>query len=320
MELKHALERYGTLSAALENEETLQHAITLDPLIPDPKFSPEEPVEIDPTLWAQKDLYKLFPEYQGTRIKAFFMDMTPEEARARGYVTGELKEEQVLALTQRETFSQTIYKKQGIHRDELTDISFDVVGFMWKEMRDNLELLKSKACIQDMSASGVDPTKIRPIIDEPAPFTHQRTVSATAGTADRLVGYTEAISDIKVSGMKVAIITKKLMDDFHLLTRATDEKWMFNKPMTVAQLAAILGVGKIVIWDEVNGLGGEQKAMLTFVPSAYRLSHNTGPNQTGQVTTFEKFDIDYNKFKYLIEERLGFATVRFNSAVFVKEV
>ena len=71
-----------------------------------------------------------------SRIKSMFADITADEARARGYMKGKLKKEEVFGLLKRTTTPTTIYKKQKLDRDDVIDITdFDVVAWLKSEMR-----------------------------------------------------------------------------------------------------------------------------------------------------------------------------------------
>lgn len=261
-----------------------------------------------------------------SRIKKVWADLTPDAARAKGYITGSQKVEQVFALLKRETTPTTIYKKQKLDRDDVSDIvDFNVVTWMWREMRFMLdEEVARAALVGDGRVFGtdddaVDPSKIRPIYGDDPLFVHYLTLAAT------VTDYLDIIDAIQVArvnykgtGLPTFYTTNAVLTGMLLLKDTTNRRIY----KSIQELAADLRVADIV---EVEVMEGVQRDNTSPVFTANLLGimvnprdYTYGADKGGQIATFEDFDIDYNQQKYLIETRLSGSLLNPKSALVVE--
>ena len=260
-----------------------------------------------------------------SRLKKVWADLTPDAARAKGYITGTQKVEQVFALLKRTTEPTTIYKKQKLDRDDITD--FNVVTWMWKEMRFMLdEEVARAALVGDGRTFGtdddaIDPTKIRPIYGDNPLFVHYLTLAA--GVTDYL-DIIDAIQTARVNykgtGTPTLFTTNAILTGMLLLRDTTDRRIY----RSVSELAADLRVADIVEVEVLEGVQRTDDTPVTgFTADLLAIMVNPrdytyGSDKGGQVSTFEDFDIDYNQNKYLIETRLSGSLLNPKSALVVE--
>jgi hypothetical protein len=251
-----------------------------------------------------------------SRIKSIYADIREDEARARGYLKGKLKKEEVFSLLKRTTDPQTIYKKQKMDRDDVVDITdFDVVSWIKGEMRLKLDEELARAILvgDGRLASDDDHIQenhIRPIINDAELFTIQKTVTPASGESEAHALIDAAIrsrSDYKGSGNPIMFTTEATLADMLLLEDTTGRRIYKD----VTELATALRVSRIVTFP--------------YMPSdiyAFYLNlndYNVGADKGGSVNMFEDFDIDYNQQKYLIETRCSGAMIKPFSAVVLKK-
>lgn len=245
------------------------------------------------------------------RIKNRIADFTEDDARARGYIKGDEKIEQIFKVLSRETLPQTVYKKQKLDRDDLVDIvDFDVVSFINKEMRMMLYEELARAVVvgdgrQVTDRSKIKEENIRPIIKDDDFYTIKKTSPSVADFIETVI---MAKAEYKGSGNPSIFADPVLVAKLRLL-KATDGRFLFGDIPTVESIAARLGVKAIV---ETSFLTNGDSVMVNL--SDYTL----GATKGGQVTTFDDFDIDFNQHKYLIETRLSGALTMPKSAIYIK--
>lgn len=249
-----------------------------------------------------------------TRIRTVVADMTPEEARAKGYVKGNAKAEQVFGWLKRETDATTIYKKQGIDRDDLIDITdFDVVAFFWTEMRGKLmEALAEAILIGDgrsaLHADKISEERIRPIASDIDFYAPKVTLPSNADPRDIVKSIIRSRKEYRGSGNPALFTTTDFITDL-LLIEDRNQRRVYE---TMDALKSALRVSDIV---EVEYFNQDP----TVVGIIVNLSDYTvGTNKGGEITKFEDFDIDYNKYKYLIETRVSGALTKPKSAIVIK--
>jgi hypothetical protein len=247
-----------------------------------------------------------------SRIKKIWADLTPDAARAKGYIKGNQKIEQVFALLKRSTEPTTIYKKQKLDRDDIIDITdFNVVTWMWKEMRFMLdEEVARAALVGDGRVYGtdddaIDPSKIRPIYgDEDLFVEYLQLENTVTDPLDIIDAILQARINYKGSGTPNLYTTNAFLTQL-LLVRDTTNRRLYR---TVAELAAELRVGEIVEVEILNGVtredGDDNEWELLGIIVNPR-DYTYGADKGGSIATFEDFDIDYNQNKYLIETRLS---------------
>lgn len=250
-----------------------------------------------------------------SRIKKIWADLTPEAARAKGYITGTEKVEQVFAVLKRVTEPTTVYKKQKLDRDDIVDITdFDVVAWMWKEMRFMLEEEVARAgLIGDGRQFGVDddainPEKIRPIYGDSSVFVHYLTLPATMTEWTAVIDAIQtARVNYKGTGMPNLYVPNTVLNGM-LLVRDTQKRRIYR---TVEELASELRVNEIIEVEPMEGLqrdtnpgaGTAMANLLGIMVNPYDYTY--GSDKGGQMNTFSDFDIDFNQEKYLIETRVS---------------
>lgn len=261
-----------------------------------------------------------------SRLKKVWADLTPDAARAKGYITGTEKVEQVFALLKRTTEPTTVYKKQKLDRDDIVDITdFDVVAWMWREMRFMLnEEVARAALVGDGRVFGtdddaIDPSKIRPIYGDASLFVHYLTLEST------VTDYMDIIDAIQVArvnykgtGTPNLYTTNAVLTGMLLLRDGMDRRLY----RSVSEVAADLRVADII---EVEVLEGVQRDNASPVFTADLLGimvnprdYTYGTDKGGQIATFDDFDIDFNQFKYLIETRLSGSLLNPRSALVIE--
>ena len=245
-----------------------------------------------------------------SRVKSMAADLTEEDARAKGYIKGNFKKEQVFSLLKRSTTPTTVYKKQKMDRDDVADITgFDVIAWLKQEMRVKLnEELARAYLIGDGRLSSSDDKinegNIRPIYNDDDLFTIKVQVETAAGddTATKLdkmmTAVLKARKNYKGAGNPTFYTTDDTLIDLLLLKDKIGHRLYKNE----AEVAQALRVKEIVTVPQMEGmtgkLGGE------FVGIIVNLADYTvGADKGGAVNMFDDFDIDYNQQKYLIETR-----------------
>jgi hypothetical protein len=251
-----------------------------------------------------------------SRIKSLSADLTHEEARAKGYVKGDLKKEQFFTLATRETTPKTIYKKQKLDRDDIIDITdFDVVAWLWVEMRFMLREEVARAILvgdgrEIDDPDKIDETKIRPIVFDDPFYTDVVTVPANVGSVDLIEAALRARNNYKGTS-PTAYMTNAVMVDM-LLAKDSLQRRFYN---TKADLAAGLGVSEIVEVPVLEGVTRDGAELLMIITNLS--DYGVGSTRGGEITTFDDFDIDYNQYKYLIETRMSGALLQHKRAQIV---
>ena len=303
-----------TLQQAFRNnEEVLQHGITdIEMLFPDAHNITNEPVMIVDRRTGAADIVNATKKSPFSRIKTVFADFTEDEARARGYIKGKEKLEQVFGLLKRETTPQTIYKKQKLDRDDIIDITdFDIVRFMAKEMRFMLIEELGRAVLVGDGRLTSDPShikhdKIRPIISDDNFYTLKGKFKSAATFVESAI---LAMADYEGSGIPTCYIDPTLLTRVKLL-KGTDGRFLLGHIPSDTEVAAMLGVSSI----KATTLMKDKGALIVNLDD-YTLGSTAG----GQITNFNQFDIDFNQEKFLIETRLCGALTLPKSAVYLKE-
>lgn len=249
-----------------------------------------------------------------SRIKSIVADITADEARAKGYVTGNLKKEEIIKLLRRKTTPTTIYKKQKLDRDDVVDITdLDVVAWLKVEMRFMLDEEIARAILLgDGRASDdedkIDEDSIRPIAKDDAMYAYSVTLPSNASVADRIEALIRARSNYRGTGQPVFFTTLPFLTDI-LLEKDKMGRRIYNG---IDAVAAELMVSKVVTVEVM-----EQEAQVVGI--FVNLSDYTiGADKGGEVNMFDDFDIDYNQLKYLMETRISGALTKPRAAVVVK--
>lgn len=259
------------------------------------------------------------------RIKTILADLTVEEARAKGYVTGSLKKEEVIPLLRRVTTPTTIYKKQKLDRDDMVDITdFDVVVWLKNEMRGMLnEELARAILIGDGRIVGdedkINAENVRPIaFDNGDVFVHRAAVYPSTKIDNIIDEFIRIRKYYKGSGSPTLYTSTDLLTEMLLVKDKMGRRVYSN----ITELAAVLRVSKIVevevMNDAVRMVGDVEHEILGIVVNLK--DYTIGADKGGQVAMFDDFDIDYNQYKYLIETRVSGALNKPKSALIIERV
>ena len=335
------VKRYGTLK-----ESCLQHGIEdlrvegtetygvkgISALFPDAKN-----VTTTPEFIARDDAW-VSEVLNGThhtpfsRIKSLFADITEDEARAKGYIKGKKKKDEVFGLLKRTTTPVTVYKKQKFDRDDMIDIvDFYVVSWIRGEMRVMLNEELARAILvgdgrNPSSDDKISESNIRPIWTDDSLFTIKAFVQVGAGmTADaRAKAFEQAAirarNDYKGSGNPVMFTSDEVLTDL-LLREDTTGRRIYA---SITELATALLVKKIVTVPVMRNLtrtdsdDGKVHTLMGIVVDLK--DYNVGADKGGAVSMFDDFDIDYNAQKYLIETRCSGALIKPYSAIAIEAV
>ncbi len=260
-----------------------------------------------------------------SRVKTIFADITEDEARAKGYIKGNRKVDEVFSLLKRETTPTTVYKKQTIDRDDIIDITdFSVIEFIKQEMRVMFDEECARAILVGDGRNGLNPdkikeTNIRPIWTDDDLFTVKRAIAITAATtadtkAEMFIdNVVRSLKLYRGSGAPTMFITSDLLCDC-LLLKDTTKRRIYN---SVADLQTALRVNKIVevpVFDGLYRIDGTDTKYLGAI--LVNLSdYVVGRDRGGALSMFDDFDIDFNKQKYLMESRFSGALVKPYSAI-----
>jgi HK97 family phage prohead protease len=315
------VKRYGSLRDAV-----LAHGIeNIDYLFPDAKNVTNTPQFIQRDMgWVQK-VMKSVHHTPFSRIKSIFADITEEDARAKGYIKGNLKKDEVFSLLKRTTTPTTIYKKQKLDRDDVVDIvDFDVVAWLKSEMRLMLdEEIARAALVGDGRLSSSDDKineqNIRPIWTDADLYTIKApvTVAANATADEKAKAFIRAAiksrKNYKGSGEPTLYTTEDVLTDC-LLMEDTTGRIIYD---SVSKLATALRVKEIVTVPVMENLSrvdnGTTYNLMGIIVNL--IDYNIGADKGGAVNMFDDFDIDYNAQKYLIETRCSGALIKPYSAI-----
>lgn len=256
-----------------------------------------------------------------SRIKSQYANITEDDARARGYMKGNPKKEEVFTLLKRTTDPQTVYKKQKLDKDDITDITdFDVVAWIKSEMRIMLDEELARAyLIGDGRASDSDDKikedHIRPIAKDADLFNIKVNITVDANAKPGVMAKTfidEVIRNRKYykgSGNPKLFTTADMLTEMLLLEDGIGHKLY----KSVSELATALRVSDIV---EVEVMEGQKINGRDLVGIIVNLAdYNVGADKGGSIDMFDDFDIDYNQYKYLIETRCSGALIKPFSAM-----
>ena len=301
-----------TLKEAIaeHQDEILSHGITnIEKLFPDAQYVGDKPYVYADQHTAYEQILAKVKKVPFARLKNLIADFTEDDARALGYKKGDKKIDQVFKLYGRETYPQTIYKKQSYDRDDVIDITeIDLINFTKMEMRMMLNRELARAIIvgdgrKEGSNHKIKEDKIRPIIKDDEFYTIKKKFKDT----DDIIGVViKAMSEYRGSGTPDLYMHPNLIADLRLL-KAVDGRFLFGDIPSKDAIAARLGVASIIPTTFL-----EEDAFLICNLNDYSL----GANKGGQVTTFDDFDIDFNKLKYLIETRCSGSLMTPKSAIY----
>lgn len=253
-----------------------------------------------------------------SRIRSWSADITFQEARAKGYIKGDLKKEEFFRIARRITTPQTIYKKQKLDRDDILDITeFDVVQWLQTEMRLMLDEELARAILIGDGRDVDDPDKIdtsnvRPIYGDDAMYTTLVSVDdgAITTSADAIVdSVVKAMRFYRGSGGPTLYTTRVWLAKL-LLAKDTLGRRLYP---TLQDLSAALGVSGVVPCEALE----DEPDLIGIVVNLS--DYTVGADRGGQVSMFDFFDIDYNQFKYLMETRVSGAMTKYRGALAITQ-
>ena len=266
-----------------------------------------------------------------SRIKSMFANITEDEARAKGYIKGKLKKEEVFTLLKRTTTPTTIYKKQKLDRDDIIDITdFDVVAWIKSEMRMMLDEEIARAILVGdgrltSDDDHISETNIRPIWKDDDLYTIKTkiTVGASATDDDKAKAVIKAAvksrKNYKGSGNPVLYTTEDFLTNC-LLLEDTQGYRLYKSEQDVATAMRVSRIVTVPVMENLTRTDSESKER-TLVGIIVNLNdYNVGADKGGAVNMFDDFDIDYNQQKYLMETRCSGALIKPYSAIALEMV
>lgn len=332
--LAHGYDSMVDAYAAYEDHGTLKHTddagtygiTNIGYLFPDHKTTTNSPAFIKrDTEWVSK-VFGGAKHVPFSRIKTIMADVTEDEARARGYIKGNEKKDEVITLLKRTTDPQTVYKKQKLDRDDIVDITdFDAIIWLRAEMRMMLEEEAARAQLVGDGRSSASEDKIkedhiRPIATDDPLYTVPIVIPENHTTAQVIDQIILGRKKYKGSGTPSFFTTPDINGDMLLLKDTTGRR-LYN---TEADLAAGIRAKEIV---EVPVM--ENKTVIVTAPTTQETGvqkrligimvnmsdYSVGADKGGAITMFDDFDIDFNQYKYLIETRFSGALTMPYSAI-----
>lgn len=316
-------QRRGSLKEAVE-DYALKHGIdNIDTLFPEVKTITSTPDFISRRVEWVNGVLSGTRKTPFTRIKSLVADITFEEARAKGYIKGNLKKEEFFAASRRVTTPTTIYKKQKLDRDDILDITdFNVVTWLQAEMRLMLDeelaraiLVGDGRAVDDEDkikdpAGAAEGAGIRAIVNDDELYAATVTVADNAEPNAIIDEVASSMRFYRGSGSPTFFTTLPVLTSW-LLVRDTLGRRIYN---TASDVASAMGVSNIVAVEAM-----EDDAYADLIGIIVNLNDYTiGTDQGGEVNFFDFFDIDYNQYKYLLETRCSGALIKPRSALVLR--
>lgn len=318
-------------------ESFLAHAVgtygidAIDTLFPEPKSmnTPPEFIKRD-TNWVAGVINGVH-HTPFSRIKSMFANITEDEARAKGYIKGKLKKEEVFTLLKRTTTPTTIYKKQKLDRDDIIDITdFDVVAWIKSEMRMMLDEEIARAILVGdgrltSDDDHISETNIRPIWKDDDLYTIKTkiTVDASATDDDKAKAVIKAAvksrKNYKGSGNPVLYTTEDFLTNC-LLLEDTQGYRLYKSEQDVATAMRVSRIVTVPVMENLSRTDSESKTRNLVGIIVNLNDYNVGADKGGAVNMFDDFDIDYNQQKYLMETRCSGALIKPYSAIALEMV
>ena len=322
MDIISDAKRYGSMKDSFLAHTQNYGIENVDFLFPDPENVNMPPTFIERDMtWVQKVMSGVH-HTPFSRIKSLFADITADEARAKGYIKGKMKKEEVFSLLKRTTTPTTIYKKQKMDRDDVVDITdFDVIAWLKKEMRLLLDEEIARAILigdgrLSSSDDKINETNIRPILTDEDLYTVKAdiTVATNATGSEKAKAFIDEVirsrKDYKGSGNPTLFTTEDMVTECLLLEDSMGHKLYKSE----AELATTLRVKEIVTVEVMEGVQDKNSHDVAGI-IVNLADYNVGADKGGAVNMFDDFDIDYNQQKYLIETRCSGALIKPYSAI-----
>ena len=247
------------------------------------------------------------------KVRMQFADITADEARAKGYIKGKYKKEEVFKLLKRVVSGTMIYKKQKFDRQDIIDADFDIIPWVKQEMNVKFDEEKARAYLfgdgrDSADEDKVDETKIIPIVADEDLFTIKKVVTPEQGESTEHAIISAAVlaqDDYQGSGNLIGFFEQKQVSRMLLM----EDQFGHRLYKTINELATAMGISRIV------------KVPAGICPQYFYgllvdlRDYNVGQKNAGKKSFFDDFDIDYNQQKYLMEEQQSGALTRPYSAI-----
>lgn len=314
--------RYGSMKDSFMAHAAEYGIESIDMLFPEPKTMNNPPEFISREMsWVGKVMNGVH-HTPFSRIKSVFADITEDDARARGYIKGNLKKDEVFTLLKRTTTPTTIYKKQKLDRDDAIDITdFDVIAWLKSEMRMMLDEELARAILigdgrLSSSDDKINEGNIRPIVSDADLYTIKKkvTVKTSATDPEKAKAFirmaVKSRKEYKGSGSPTLFTTEDWLTECLLLEDTTGRRLYADENA----LRSAMRVSSIVTVPVMEGVKGPSSGDLMGIIVNLN-DYNVGADKGGAVNMFDDFDIDYNQMKYLIETRCSGALIKPYSAI-----
>ena len=329
----------GSLKAAVDQayeEGVLEHAEgdyginNIDYLFPDAKAMTTEPELIKRDMGWVDDVFNGVHRTPFKRVKSVFADITEDEARAKGYIKGKFKKEEVFTLLKRTTDPQTIYKKQKLDKDDLEDLedNFNVLPWIKNEMNMMFREEVARAILigdgrPSSSDDKIQENHIRPIYNDEDLFTVKVPVEVKSGATEDEVAralikaMVKARKQYKGTGNPTFFTTEDYLTDCLLIENTLGERLYKSE----AEVATAMRASKITTVEPMENktISITNEGRSTSYPLMGVLvnltDYNVGAKNGGKTDFFEDFDIDFNQQKYLYEARMSGALKKPFSAI-----
>ena len=259
-----------------------------------------------------------------SRIKSLFADITEDEARAKGYIKGKQKLEEVFPVMRRVTTPQTIYKKQKLDHDDILDITdFDVVAWLRAEMRIMLEEEIARAILigdgRTVTAEDkINENNIRPIWTDDPFYSYKLQLPANASNSDIADAFVKSRIYYEGSGRPECFTSPELATEL-MLEKDKDGYRMYKTETELRDALRVSAINEVPLFYNkirTDTTTGKQYELLAIVVNLN--DYSVGADKGGEITNFDDFDIDYNQYKYLIETRISGALTAYHGAIVIE--
>ena len=259
-----------------------------------------------------------------SRVRTRIADLTHDEARAKGYITGNRKKEEIIPLMKRVTEPTTVYKKQKIDRDDMVDITdFDVVVWLRREMREMLNEELARAILigdgRDVSDEDkINEQNIRPIANDDGDiFVHRVLIAPDRATDEIIDDIIRSKRHYRGSGAPKFYASPDLITEM-LLIKDKNLRRIYANNTELAQTLRVNSIEEVEVMDGATRTHGDDVYEILGIIVNLK-DYTVGANKGGEVNLFDDFDIDYNQHKYLIETRCSGALTRPKSAIVIEK-
>jgi HK97 family phage prohead protease len=315
--------RVGSLKEAVETY-ALKHGIEdIDVLFPEVR-----PIDATPQFDTRRiewvaEVLSSCSKTPFTRIKSLFADITVDEARAKGYIKGNMKKEEFFGVAKRVTTPATVYKKQKLDRDDILDITdFDVVAWLKAEMRLMLNEELARAILLGDGRDVADEDKIRDpmgaaegagirsVLNDHELYVHQATVDLSGGDpSDFIDAVVTNMQFYKGTGAPDLYTTLPRLTQL-MLAKDTLGRRLYPNLSELTSAMGVVEINTVQVMEDIPDLIGILVNLNDYT---------VGTDRGGDVSMFDFFDIDYNQYKYLIETRCSGALTKIRSAIVITD-